>query len=187
MLGLRERKRGRPIQGVLSTYPIQVRETSLRLKREHKRWGANRVLIELRNDPALSVLAFPSRSRLYAFYHQECPECLSIWTQHKEVPPTPTASAVHEEWQVDHQEGHRLLDGSIATVCNIRDPYGAAMIASQAFSVKTEQRWRKLTWEKVRQVLRAGFAEWQTLPDSVLTDNEMGLGGNPTDPFPSWP
>jgi len=144
------------------------------------------VLIELRNDPALSGLAFPSRSRLYAFFHQECPECLSMWTQHKEVPPTPTASAVHEEWQVDHQEGHRLLDGSIATVCNIRDPYGAAMIASQAFSVKTEQRWRKLTWEEVRQVLRAGFAEWQTLPDSVLTDNEMGMGGNPNDPFPSW-
>lgn len=186
MLGLLERKRGRPIQGVLSTYPNQVRETSLSLKREHKRWGANRVLIELRNDPALSGLTFPSRSRLYAFFHQECPECLSIWTQHKEVPSTPTASAVHEEWQVDHQEGHRLCDGSIATVCNIRDPYGAAMIASQAFSVKTEQRWRKLTWEEVRQVLRAGFAEWQTLPDSVLTDNEMGLGGNPNDPFPSW-
>jgi hypothetical protein len=60
------------------------------------------------------------------------------------------------------------------------------MIASQAFSVKTEQRWRKLTWEEVRQVLRTGFAEWQTLPDSVLTDNEMGMGGNPNDPFPSW-
>jgi hypothetical protein len=38
----------------------------------------------------------------------------------------------------------------------------------------------------VRQVLRAGFCEWQTLPDSVQTDNEMGLGGNPNDPFPSW-
>ena len=68
-------------------------------------------------------------------------------------------------WQVDHQEGHRLADGSIATVCNIRDPYGAVMIASQAFEVRTEQRWRKLTWEEVRKVLRAGFAEWHTLPD----------------------
>jgi hypothetical protein len=93
---------------------------------------------------------------------------------------------VHEVWQVDHQEGHRLGDGSIATVCNIRDPYGAAMIASQAFEVKTEKRWRKLTWEEVRQVLRSGFCEWETLPDSVQTDNEMGLGGNPNDPFPSW-
>ena len=186
MQGLLERKRGRPIQGVLSRFSHLVQQVSLKLKREHKRWGANRVLIELRKDPALAGLSLPSRSRLYAFFHQECPECLSIWTQHKEVPPTATATAVHEEWQVDHQEGHRLLDGSIATVCNIRDPYGAAMIASQAFSVKTELHWRKLTWEEVRQVLRSGFAEWQTLPDSVLTDNEMGLGGNPNDPFPSW-
>ena len=60
------------------------------------------------------------------------------------------------------------------------------MIASQAFSVKTKLHWRKLTWEEVRQVLRAGFTEWHTLPDSILTDNEMGLGGNPKDPFPSW-
>ena len=186
MLGLLERKRGRPIAGALSTFSSQVRETSLKLKREHKRWGANRVLIELQKDPALTGLALPGRNRLYAFFHQECPECLSNWTHHKEVPPTPDATAVHEEWQVDHQEGHRLLDVSIATVSNIRDPYGAAMIASQAFSVKTEKHWRKLTWEEVRQVLRAGFVEWQTLPDSVLTDNEMGLGGNPNDPFPSW-
>lgn len=83
-------------------------------------------------------------------------------------------------------QGQRLGDGSIVTICNIRDPYGAAMIASQAFEVKTEKRWRKLTWEEVRQVLRNGFCEWQTLPDSIQTDNEMGLGGNPNDPFPSW-
>ena len=101
---------------------------------------------------------------------------------------------MHEMLQVDHQEGHRLGDGSIATVCSVCDPYGAAMIASQAFEVQTVQpvladrpgRWRKLTWEEVRQVLRAGFSEWGTLPDSVQTDIEMGLGGNPNDPFPSW-
>lgn len=186
MMGLLERKRGCPPQGVLSRFSPEVQPASVKLKREHKRWGANRVLIELRNGPAFTGLALPSRSRLYVLFHQECADCLSLWTQHKEVPPTTAATAVHEVWQVDHQEGHRLGDGSIATVCNVRDPYGATMIASQAFSVKTEQRWRKLTWEEVRQVLRTGFAEWQTLPDSVLTDNEMGMGGNPNDPFPSW-
>lgn len=91
MLGLLERKHGRPTQGILSQFSPQVQQTCLKLKQEHKRWGANRVLIELRNDPALSGLTYPSRSRLYAVYHQECPECLSIWTQHKEVPPPPTA------------------------------------------------------------------------------------------------
>jgi hypothetical protein len=64
----------------------------------------------------------------------------NIWTKHKEVPRPTRATAVHEIWQVDHQESHRLGDGSIATVCNIRNPYGAAMIASHAFEVKTEKR-----------------------------------------------
>lgn len=186
LAGLAERKRGRPATGRLAQFAPAVRQASLQLKRDHKRWGANRVLLELRQDARLAGLALPSRSRLYPYFRQYCPECLQVWTHHKALPAPVPAGAVHEVWQVDHQEGHRLADGGIATVCSVRDPYGAAMIASQAFSVKTPQRWRKLTWEEVRQVLRAGFAEWHTLPDSVLTDNEMGLGGNPTDPFPSW-
>jgi transposase-like protein len=186
LLGLVERPRGRPAQGVLSTFSADVQQRSLQLKRTHKRWGANRVRLEMVNDPALADLPLPSRSRLYVFFRQHCPDCLSVWTKHIQLPIPAMARAVHEVWQMDHQEGHHLGDESIATVCNIRDPFGAAMISSQAFSVKTKQRWRKLTWEEARQVLRAGFTEWQTLPDSVLTDNEMGLGGNPNDPFPSW-
>ena len=186
LAGLMIRKRGRPAQGILSEFAPAIRDTSLELKRAHKRWGATRILLELRTTASLAEHALPSRSRLYQYFRQQCPDCLNLWTQHKAVPPPNRATAVHEVWQLDHQEGHRLADGSIATVCNIRDPYGAAMIASQAFEVKTKQRWRKLTWTEVRQVLRHGFVEWQTLPDSIQTDNEMGLGGNPNDPFPSW-
>lgn len=186
LAGLVLRKRGRPTQGILSQFVQEICATSLALKRKHKRWGATRILLEMSHIADLTKYKRPSRSRLYPYFREHCPECLNIWTQHKEVPQPARATAVHEVWQVDHQEGHRLGDGSIATVCNIRDPYGAAMIASQAFEVKTEKRWRKLTWEEVRQVLRNGFCEWQTLPDSVQTDNEMGLGGNPNDPFPSW-
>jgi len=186
MAGVQERKRGRPKRGALSYFGWKVQQISLSLKRQHKRWGAHRVLVEMKGAPDLAGLKLPSCSSLYVYFHQECPECLNVWTKHKDVPPPPQATTVHELWQLDHQEGHRLADGSIATVCNIRDPYGAVMIASQAFEVRTPQRWRKLTWEEVRQVLRAGFAEWHTLPDIVQTDNEMGLGGNPNDPFPSW-
>jgi transposase InsO family protein len=184
--GVLGRKRGRKVKGILSEFDERVVAKSITLKRSHPRWGANRVLVELSKDAELAGLGRPSRSRLQAYFRETCPESISIWTKHKQVPKPAKATAVHEVWQVDHQEGHRLENGEIATVCNIRDPYGAAMIASQAFSVKTDKRWRKLTWEEVRQVLRAGFAEWKTLPDSVMTDNEMSLGGNPNDPFPSW-
>jgi hypothetical protein len=94
------------------------------------------------------------------------------------------ARAVHEVWQLDSQEGIRLHSGEIATLCNIRDPVGAAMIASRAFLVQTPHHWRKLAWTEVRDVLRSAFCEWQTLPDSVLTDNELGLAGGPNAPFP---
>ena len=177
--GLVERQRGRPTQGPLSQFSATMRQASEKLKRARKRRGADRVLLEMRNVPALSGLPLPSRSRSYVYFRQQCPDCLNVWTEHIKVPVPVVATAVHEVWQVDHQEGHRLGDASNATVCNIRDPYGAAMIASQAFSVKTKLHWRKLTWEEVRQVLRSGFTEWQTLPDSILTDNEMRLGGNP--------
>lgn len=59
------------------------------------------------------------------------------------------------------------------------------MLASWAFGTRTPKRWRKLTTAEVQQVLRTAFREWQTMPDSILTDNELGLAGSPQELFPS--
>src|SRR5512137_708723 len=60
--GLLGRKRGRVAQGSLSQFSAEVQPTSLKYKREHKRWGANRILIELRHDPLLAGAVLQSRS-----------------------------------------------------------------------------------------------------------------------------
>jgi hypothetical protein len=91
---------------------------------------------------------------------------------------------VHEQWQLDSQEGIRLTNQEVATICNIRDPVSGAMIASRVFAVGTNRRWRKLEWTEVREVVRGAFAEWQTLPDTLQTDHELGLAGTPSDLFP---
>jgi putative transposase len=83
------------------------------------------------------------------------------------------------------QEGLPLADGQRATICTIRDPYAGAIIASQAFDTTKGSHWHKLTDHQVQSVLRSAFAEWHTLPAGVQTDNEVCLGGSPTDPFPS--
>ncbi len=144
------------------------------------------MLVELRHDPLLSGLALPSRSRLALFFKQQCSDGVA---QRQPRRPTltapPKATAVHEVWQLGMQEKIELADGGVAVICNIRDPFGAAMIGSQAFAAKTAQHWRKLKWTEIRQMLREVFTEWQTLPDSFLTDNELGLAGTPNDPFPS--
>lgn len=185
LAGLQAPRRGRGKTGTLSQFDARVAETALALKREHCRWGADRVLVALKSNPELRGLRLPGRSRLAVFFKERCPECVA---PRKPRAPAlkrpPAATAAHEIWQLDNQEGIQLRSGEIATICNIRDPVGAAMIASRAFSVKTACHWRKLQWTEVRGVLRAAFTEWHTLPNGVQTDNELGLAGGPNDPFP---
>ncbi len=184
--GLRTRKPGPPGRGILSQFDARVGQRAVSLKHQHRGWGANRVLVEMSRDPALSGLTLPQRSRLSEFFKVRCPECVAKHQPRPVASPGPSpATGVHEVWQLDNQEKIELQDGEIAVICSIRDPFGAAMIASQAFAAKTAKHWRKLDWTEIRQVLRAGFSEWHTLPDQVLTDNELVLAGAPGDPFPS--
>jgi len=184
--GLRALRRGRGASGILSQFDPSVLHKAVALKRNHPRWGADRVLVELCRDPELTGLRLPSRSRVAAVFKARCPECVG---RHSARPPPlprpPNATGVHEMWQLDTQEGITLRDGSWVTVCNIRDPVSAAMIASQAFDVTRPGYWRKLEWTEVRQVLRSAFSEWATLPDGLQTDHAHRLAGAPTDPFPS--
>jgi transposase InsO family protein len=182
---LSNHRQGRSKTGALSQFDAAVQNKALEHKRLHRRWGANRVKVELEADESLHGVVLPQPSTLAAFFKERCPECVAARKVHLPHTPRPAAATtVHEVWQLDSQEGIELLNGEIATVCNLRDPVGAAMLASQAFSVKTKLHWRKLAWTEVRAVLRQAFTEWHTLPGRLLTDNELGLAGGPNDPFP---
>jgi hypothetical protein len=168
----------------LSHFDACVADAALACKRTHPRWGAARILLELQRQPSLQALRLPKGSRLEAFFKRHCPECMRTPQPKRRRSPL-RPQAVHEHWQLDSQEGIRLGNGELTTICNLRDPVGAAMLASQVFVVQTARHWRKLDWTEVRGVLRQGFTEWQTLPGSVQTDNELGLAGSPTDALPS--
>ncbi len=185
LAGLEERKPGPKPQGTLSGFDERVAQAALNLKRTHRRWGANRVLVELRKTSELQGLKLPSASRLAVYFKERCPEQVAVYHPRSKQEAKSAVSAVHEVWQLDCQENIALADGEIAAVCNVRDPFGAAIVASRAFATKTEKHWRKLDWTEVRAVLRLAFSEWQTLPQRVRTDNELCLGGRPDDPFPS--
>lgn len=186
LTGLKQKRRGRRKSGRLSQFAELVSDKALELKQSHQKWGPNRVLIELADDPELKQVALPSRSSLAAYYQEVCPALLLSRKKKRPVPSKPQpANGVHEIWQLDHQEGIGLDTGEVVTICNVRDPFAAAIIASQAFIVTTAKHWRKLTLREVQAVLRQAFAEWQTLPQVVQTDNEPGLGGSPKDVFPS--
>jgi len=184
VLGLRDRRRGRPTQGLLSSFDAEVRQQALSLKRHHRGWGADRVRVALQTDDHLRGRRLPQRSQLSAFFKARCTECVAQPHRREAKPQPPRATTAHEVWKLDAQEGIRLQDHTIATICNIHDPFAAAMIASQAFAVQTCKRWRKLTWQEYRQVVRGAAALWGTLPDALQTDGELGLAGSSSDAFP---
>lgn len=184
--GLKQKRRGRRKNGRLSNFASIVSEKALELKQSQPKWGPHRVLIELEDDPELKQYGLPAPSSLAAYYKEVCPELLLSKKKKRPKPSKPPeANGVHEIWQLDHQEGIRLDTDEVVTICNIRDPFAAAVIVSQAFIVTTAKHWRKLTLREVQVTLRQAFAEWQTMPQVVQTDNEPGLGGSPKDVFPS--
>jgi transposase-like protein len=186
LAGLTPPRRGRPARGPLAQFVPELKAQAVALKHVHPRWGAARVRIELAQQPAWAGQALPSVSRLAALFKAACPEAVHVRVPRSAPAQAPLAAeAVHAVWQIDHQEKIVLQDGTLATICNVRDPVGAAMLASQAFGTQTPKRWRKLTTPEVQSVLRAAFREWRTMPDSVLTDNELGLAGSPQELFPS--
>ena len=179
-------RRGRPAKGILSQFAPLVIAQALALKRANPRWGADRVLVELQREQALQGLSLPSRSRLALLFKTECPDCIGLRQPKRQVPEKPErATAVHECWQLDMQEAIQLADGQVATICSIRDVFGAAILASQPFDVTRRGHYRKLSWQEVRQVSRSACARWKTLPDIIQTDNELCLAGNSNDPMPS--
>lgn len=183
---LGQSRRGRAPTGVLSRFPPAVTQRALALKREHPAWGPDRILTDLGRDPTLTGQPLPSRSRLATLFKTSCPELVAAprpRTSPPAAPPDPTA--VHECWQLDCQEAIPLTDDHRASICTLRDPVGAAILASQAFDVTGGARGRRLSWEEVRGVIRSAFARWETLPDTLQTDNEACLGGQPSDPAPS--
>lgn len=185
LAGLREGRRGRGKSGRLSQFDPLVASKALDLKQNYPKWGANRVLIEFADDEELQSLRLPAASTLAAYFKEACPHLLRKQRDRNSKPTTPSqAGGVHEVWQLDHQEAVHLANGEVATICNVRDSYASAVIASRAFIVTTARRWRKLTLQEVQFVLRQAFSEWQTMPQMVRTDNELGLAGSPGVDFP---
>lgn len=125
LAGLQAPKYGTSKKGTLCFFEKIVAEKALAYKRSHPKWGADRVLIELKKDPQLAGLRLPKRRSLATFFKEQCPECVRTRKPAKKaVPPAPPqAAGVHEIWQLDTQEGIRLKNGEIASICNIRDPH----------------------------------------------------------------
>ncbi|MFN2241081.1 MAG: integrase core domain-containing protein [Anaerolineae bacterium] len=183
--GTQPRSRGRPLLGILGTYPVTVRETAVAIKRAHPHWGPANVRLELQCQLALEEEALPSSARLSALFKARCPEAVQPRQRyHYRHKPPPAVTSPHQRWQIDFKEAVPLGEKDKATIYNIRDPKAALIIDSRAFVTTTPRGCRKLTADEVKDVLRAAFVEWG-LPLEVQTDREDVFVGAPQCYFPS--
>jgi hypothetical protein len=179
------RPRGRPPRGILSSYPSELVERAVALKRSHPHWGPANVKLELQEQLHLAPGELPSDARLAALFKSRCPEAVQgrRRTQYAER-PLGAARGPHQRWQVDAQEKIRLTSGELTTILNIRDEGSGIIIASCAFVTTTVQGWRKLTLAEVQGTLRQAFAEWGR-PSELQTDHEVVYTGSPAADFPA--
>lgn len=177
--------RGRPAKGILSTYPEQVRTEAINIKRAHPHWGPANVKLEMKERLSLTDEELPSDARLSGLFKAKCPEAVQP-RQRRTYPekPPPTAIIPHQCWQTDTKEGVRLGDDDVANILEVRDPFAAFMIASQAFVTTSEKHWRKLTLQEIQHTLRQAFVQWG-LPLSIQTDREVVYVGSADRNFPS--
>lgn len=184
--GNSRRRRGRPVSGILSTYPEDIRQMAISLKTSHPHWGPANVLIELRKQPELGDQRLPSISRLSALFKRCCPEAVQSHLPRKGSATQVVKPAVaHQCWQIDTKEKIRLGDGELASILEIRDPVSAVMVAAQAFlTSRTRNTCRKLSLDEIRATLRCAFSTWGK-PVQIQTDHEVVYAGAPQSDFPT--
>jgi transposase-like protein len=177
--------RGRPAQGILSTYPAELVQRAVELKATHPHWGPPNVKLELRRDERFSHSRLPSDARLSALFKARCPAAVQPHRRQLYPPPAPAAvRRPHQRWQIDGQEKVPFGSDQAATLLNVRDPAGALMIASRAILGTTPQGWRKPSRDEIKETLRDAFSHWG-LPLEIQTDHEVVYTGAPGTDFPT--
>jgi transposase InsO family protein len=94
---------GRPTTGPLSTFPKELQETILHLRKLHPGWGSNTLLAELKRDVYWGNQPLPSRARIATLLKQA--GLTRRYQPHHDLlqPPRTSPSTPHQEWQMDAQ------------------------------------------------------------------------------------
>src|SRR2546425_1278431 len=92
---------GRPATGPLSTFPDELKETILHLRKLHPGWGPNTLLAALKTDAHWRDQPLPSRARIAALLKQA--GLTRRYQPHHELiqPPRASLTNPHQEWQMD--------------------------------------------------------------------------------------
>jgi len=174
---------GRPATGALSAFDSLVRYVALRLKREHKTWGAAYVVKKMGERPSLRGKTLPDPTTVWRYWRTFGVRLFP--TRRPAQPKPPPAGVAHGVWQMDAKESVPVPGVGVVTFDQARDVFGRATVMHRIHPAELpEQQIVKLTTEQVQQDCRLAFTQWG-LPDAIQTDHApIYVDADPT-PFPT--
>lgn len=162
---------GRP-QAIAS----ELVEEVCRTRREHPRWGAEMIRLELaEHHPTLPCARTMQRRLRQAGLHPA-----PAGRPSAERPRVPRATRPHQGWQTDASEELRLAGRQQACWLRIVDECSGAFLSTTVFAAG---RWEHVARHAIQEQLRQAFACWG-LPERLRVDNGYpwgSLGDFPTE------
>ena len=110
------------------SFPSLLQDAANTLKREHPRWGAGLIQLQLRKQFGAQPL--PSWRTLQRWWQQEG---LQVARRRVPLPQRARGHRPHEVWELDAKERIRLQDGSWSCVLSVVDEASGALLDATAF------------------------------------------------------
>lgn len=176
---------GRPRRGALSSFPIEIRETLLRWRTAHPRWGADTLHAELKRQPCFTAQKLPSTASISRFLHEH--EFPRPEEKHSKLPDSglKQTTAPHTIWEMDAKGYQYVPDVGMITLINLNDRFSHIRLLSYPCQLGEKQVVRHANTADYQVALRLAFTAWG-LPACLQVDHESVFYDNATkSPFPT--
>jgi transposase len=174
---------GRPNSPPMSKLDPLVRYVALRLKRQHKTWGADYVVKKLGERSSLKGKKLPSAPTVWRYWRTFGERLFP--PRSPAEPQLPAAGVAHAVWQLDPKESVQVAGVGTVTFDQARDEFGRVTVMHRIHPAeRAEQRIVKLSSAQVQQDCRTAFTQWG-LPDTIQTDRASIFVDADPSPFPT--
>jgi transposase len=176
---------GRPKQGALSTFPVQLRERLRTWREAHPGWGAKTLHAELQVRERSERQPLPSIASIGRFWHEQ--GVVRPYEKHQNLPVAARdpAQQPHAAWEMDARGYGRIPDVGLVSLIQLNDRCSHVRLLSYPVWVGEQRCIRHPTTEDYQTALRLAFTDWG-LPEQLQVDHEaMFFDNKSKSPFPT--
>ena len=174
---------GRPVTGPMADCDSMIRYATLRMKRQHPKWGAEYVLKKLREKSELQGKKLPSGTTIWRYWRSFGDRLYA-----KRDPPKSKiapSDIPHGVWQMDAKESMEIPGIGLVSFNQARDEYGRVTVMHRVHAEPERARQlARLTSETAFKDCRIAFTQWG-LPKAIQTDRDTIYVDCGRSPFPN--